>query len=254
MELYSSKLISGSSHAFFTRHHGIKKSDIIALQKSGLSEISVSTNKNLEYISNYFNVSTSDLIFLAQNHSNNCLTLDRNTIFKKWDFRPTIFDGDAMVSNVKGKVLCITTADCVPILLVDKKRNIAGAVHSGWRGAFHGIVENTVEAFKNLGSNKKDIVGVIGPAISKSVYEVQSDFISKFKNQSPNETQFFEFGENTTFDLPGFVASKLKNQGITNIGKLLECTFINEKKFFSHRRSTIRGGFETGRQISAIKV
>ena len=232
----------------------MQKTDTPILKKSGTGKISISTNKNLKYISNYFHVMLNDLVFLDQTHSNHCFTLDHSKIYKKHDFIPTILEADSVVSNIKGKVLCITTADCVPILLVDQKRNIAGAIHSGWKGALNRIVENTLQAFENLGSTKRDIVGVIGPAISKSVYEVQSDFVSKFRNQNPKHMQFFDFGENTTFDLPGFVASKLKKLGIKNIEDLSKCTFINNENFFSHRRSTAQGIFENGRQISAIKV
>ena len=254
MGFYSSKLISNNCHAFFTKHHGIQKADILSLKKSELNNISFSSNKNLEYISNYFGVKANDLIFLTQTHSNKCFTLDREKIYKKRDSIPTILNGDSVVSNIKGKVLCVITADCVPILLLDKKTNIAGAVHSGWKGALNRIVENTLDVFENLGSNRKDIVASIGPAISQSVYEVQSDFVSEFRKQNPSHTQFFKFGENTTFNLPGFVLSKLKNLGIENIEELSKCTFINKEKFFSYRRSTIQGNIENGRQISAIKV
>ena len=82
MVFYSSKLISDSCHAFFTKHHSIQKTDILSLKKSGVNKISFSTNKNLEYISNYFGVTASDLIFLAQTHSNKCFTLDRIKIHK----------------------------------------------------------------------------------------------------------------------------------------------------------------------------
>ena len=144
MGFYSSKLISGTCHAFFTKPHGIQKDDILTLKKSRFSKLSKKTNKTLDFISNYFGVTTSDLIFLAQTHSNKCFILEHAKINKIHDFIPTILRGDAVVSNIKGKVLCITTADCVPILLVDKKRNIAGAIHSGWRGALNGVMENTV--------------------------------------------------------------------------------------------------------------
>ena len=41
--------------------------------------------------------------------------------------------GDGMVTAEPGVMLGIFTADCVPILLVDSKRRIAGALHAGWR-------------------------------------------------------------------------------------------------------------------------
>ena len=85
-----------------------------------------------------------------------------------------------MVSQVKNVGIGILTADCAPILFYDPKKKIIGCAHAGWKGAFNGVIQNTVKKFNELNSNNKDIIAVIGPCISKKNYEVKQDLFNKF--------------------------------------------------------------------------
>ena len=73
-------------------------------------------------------------------------------------------DVDAVVTHLKGFCLCVSTADCVPILIYDKKKQVIAAVHAGWRGTVGRIVEKTLEVMRlHYGSEGKDMVACIGP-------------------------------------------------------------------------------------------
>ena len=249
-----SKIIQNSNHSFFGKESGITKNDIETVKREGLHKISTTSIESLKRVASYFQTTLDDLIFLNQSHSNNCITFDETESSIKKILSPLIFDGDAIVSNIAGKVLCITTADCAPILLWDKKEKISGAIHSGWRGALNDILETSLDSFENLGSNRQNIIAILGPTISGTVYEVTDEFLTLFKERDKNYSTFFKRDQILTFDLPNFLINKLKILGVRKIDCLEHCTFSNREKYFSHRRATVESKTEMKRQISAIRV
>lgn len=249
-----SQLIQNSKHSFFGRESGITKNDIETVKREGLHKISTTSTESLKRVADYFQTTLDDLVFLNQSHSNNCITFDETEPGIKKNLSPLIFDGDAIVSNITGKVLCITTADCAPILLWDKKEKISGAIHSGWRGALNNILETSLDSFENLGSNRQNIIAILGPTISRNVYEVTDEFLTLFKERDKNYSTFFKRDKVLTFDLPNFLINKLKILGVSKIDFLEHCTFSNSEKYFSHRRATVQGKTEMKRQISAIRA
>ncbi len=254
MEPLFSKLLPDQSHYFFAKNIGINKNDLTNIKINGLNHVSKSTNESLIRVANYFHTSVSNLIFLNQTHSSSCVIFDNNLNAGENKLSPLIFDGDAIVSNIADKVLCITTADCAPILFWDKKEKIVGAVHLGWRGALSDLLEATLVSFEKLGSKRENLIAVLGPTIGKNMYEVKDDFLFLFKGKDPNYSTFFKTDKIITFDLPGFLLSRLEKLGIRKFDFLEKCTFKNDKSFFSHRRATLERKIEMGRQISAIQV
>jgi polyphenol oxidase len=87
-----------------------------------------------------------------------------------WQDRP---NGDAIVSNARGLVLAVMVADCVPVLLADRRRGVAGAVHAGWRGTCAGIAREVVNVMvREFRCEPSDLVAAIGPSIGPDDYEV----------------------------------------------------------------------------------
>jgi YfiH family protein len=145
--------------------------------------------------------------------------------------------------------LVIKTADCVPVLLADTKKKIIGACHAGWKGALKGVVKNTVEAMRRLGSNTEDIAVAIGPAIQMHSYEVKSDFYDAFAQYDEPALAFF-CKHRKHFNLPGYVRSKLEREGVTNVCDCGINTFEDES-FYSWRRDKKIG---EKRNISFIEI
>jgi YfiH family protein len=81
-------------------------------------------------------------------------------------------EGDAIVVASTGRLVGVVTADCVPVLLLDRRRRVAAAVHAGWRGAAAGVVEAAVA---RLGGDAVDVEAAIGPAVDACCYEVGPD-------------------------------------------------------------------------------
>jgi len=151
----------------------------------------------------------------------------------------------------------VLAADCAPVLFADGEAGVIGAAHAGWRGALSGIIEATVEAMEKLGAKPERITAVIGPAISQKAYEVGSDYVERFLAEEPGSEAFFITDEGSGephFDLPGYVAERLARAGVGSIADLGLCTYCEETRLFSYRRSQHHGEEDYGRQISAIVV
>jgi len=95
------------------------------------------------------------------------------------DQRP---DGDALVSNVAGHALAVMVADCVPILIADRRVGAAAAVHAGWRGSCAGVARAAVLAMQQeFGCHPKDLLAAIGPSAGPADYEVGAALIDAFR-------------------------------------------------------------------------
>lgn len=92
--------------------------------------------------------------------------------------------GDGLVTDTPGLILAVQTADCLPIILVDKKRRAVGVFHAGWRGTVKRIVEKGVgEMRKHFGSDSRNLVAAIGPGVQGCCYEVGEEVRTKFEMQ-----------------------------------------------------------------------
>ncbi len=169
---------------------------------------------------------------------------------------------DAMVTNTRGVLLGISTADCVPVLFADMQAGVVGAAHSGWKGAITGVNEATLAAMEALGADRSRILCAIGPCIAQKSYEVDDAFFARFAKDDPaNERFFSESNVNSKakgdlrhhqFDIEGYVASQLAASGITRTECLGQDTYSQPDRFFSYRRTCHAGERDYGTQISLI--
>ncbi len=160
---------------------------------------------------------------------------------------------DALVTQRTDLALAIVTADCAPVLLADVRAGVVGAAHAGWRGAQGGVLENTLAAMEALGARRERIAAAIGPTIAQPSYEVDAGFRTHFNAADerffvPNRPGHWQF------DLPGYVAARLEQAGISQIDDLALDTFGDCARFYSYRRATQLGEPDDGRQISVIAV
>ena len=187
---------------------------------------------------------------MKQTHSNKFHYID-----KKYKVENKKLIGDALITNLKGIAIGVLTADCVPILIYDKDKNIISAIHAGWRGAFKGILNNVVEFLVKKGSNTKNLIAVIGPCISINDYEIQKDFQDKFiKKNNKNKVFFKKIKNKTYFSLNKYIYSELRKLGVRKIEIVKKNTFEQKYNFFSARRSIARKEVDYGRNISIIMI
>lgn len=167
------------------------------------------------------------------------------------DDRP---QADAMVTDRPGILLGVLAADCAPVLFADVDAGVVGAAHSGWRGAFGGVNEATIEAMEGVGAQRERIAAVVGPSVSQASYEVDNAFRDRFLDQDQGNEQFFVTGPAAKphFDLSGYILHRLDRAGIGRADALRQDTYSDPDRFYSYRRSTHRDEPSYGRQISMI--
>ena len=236
-------------HCFFSRKNGVSKGLYESLNCGiGSNDNKENVLKNLEIISGKINCNKNSLITLNQKHTNQVVYFKNETSIKNK------LTADAIVSEVKNVGIGILTADCAPVLFYDPKKKIIGCAHSGWKGAFNGIIKNIVKKFNELNSNSNDLIAVVGPCIGKKSYEVKEDFFNKFVSYENNNKIFFEKINNGKFlfDLRGFINKEISISGITNIENLEMDTFSQKEFFYSYRRSQHNKEKDYGRCISVI--
>jgi len=239
----------GIRHGFFTRQGGVSKGVYGSLNCGlGSRDDAENVRQNRALVAETLDVPPERLLTLYQIHSATAVIVD-----KPWN--GTVSEADALVTRTPGLAIGALTADCAPVLFCDSEARVIAAAHAGWRGALLGIVEATVASMERLGAKPERMVAVIGPTISQRAYEVGSDYVERFLAEEPASSPFFMTDDSCGephFDLAGYVAERLTRAGVGTVSDLGLCTYCDETRLFSYRRSQHHGEDDYGRQISAI--
>lgn len=241
--------LSGNvTHAFFTRAGGVSEGIYRGLNVGlGSSDDREKVLENRRRVSAWLHSSGDFLATPHQTHSTDVLQVDG-----PWQGeRP---QADAVVTDKPGVALGVLTADCGPVLFAEPQRGVVGAAHAGWKGATGGILENTVEAMVRLGARRERITATLGPTITQRNYEVGPEFVERLLAIDPANAVYLAPSRNeghACFDLPAYIVARLGNAGV-RARFTGHCTYADEERFFSYRRTTHRGEPDYGRQISAI--
>ena len=241
------KRFKNIKHGFFNSLGGVSSGVYKSLNCGmGSNDSKINVIKNLKIVSKKIGINKK-LILLNQLHSSKIFFIN------KFSSRKLL--GDGLITSTRGIPIGILTADCAPILFFDPRKNIVGAVHSGWKGAYKKIAKKMIHYFKKKGSRLSDICAVIGPCISQNNYEIKNDFKAKFLKQSVKNKKYFKINKNKIFfDLKGYIFRQIKNAGISNIEIIKKDTFNPKNNFFSARRSLKKKINDYGRNISIIMI
>ena len=247
---YSTKLkkIKQIKHCFFSRKNGFSKGIYKSLNCGrGSKDNKNKINKNLNYVAKKMGVKKNKLILMHQTHSNKVVEI------KKYNFKNKI-KADAIITKMNNIAIGVLTADCVPIIICDERNKIVGCIHAGWKGAFSGIINNTIKKIKKLNSNNK-IYASVGPCIGEKNYEVDIKFYKKFVSKSWKNKIYFKYKSKTKklFDLRRFATDKLLKLNV-KVDQIEKDTFAEKSNFFSYRRSQKFKQKDYGRCISAVRL
>ena len=248
---YSKNLMSevNLKHCFFSRKNGVSSGIYESLNCGiGSNDDISNVKKNLEIVSKVFDIESNKLALMNQSHSNKVLSVENVNNSKR-------FDCDALLTKNDAIALCVLTADCAPILIYEVQNKIVGCIHAGWKGAFSGIIENTILKLSEMGGDKNKLIVTVGPCISQNNYEVKKDFYSNFISQSKQNEKFFEDNGNESFrfNLRAYINKKFKDLGVQKIDNIAVDSFASKNEYFSHRRAKKLGEDDYGRCISAIR-
>jgi YfiH family protein len=221
-------------HAVTTKSHELPYAFSLALH-TGEDANSIISNRNR--LSKLLQ-SSEPLHYIAadQTHSDNIKLITKKET-KGWESLSDAVEAcDALITDVKGVMLTILTADCVPILLYDRKKEVVAAVHAGWKGTKAQIVSNTVHKMTEMyGCDPKEIIAGIAPSIGRCCYEVGEEVAEHFFDIPEG---FTPVGEKFMLDLPFINKQQLLDAGLQeeNIEMSRVCTACHVDRFFSYRK------------------
>jgi hypothetical protein len=237
-------------HGFFSRSGGVSDGAYNSLNCGyGSGDAAEKVSENRDRAMAMLELGGGRLVTAYQCHSTEVAVVE-----EPWQ-REDAPKVDAMVTRRPRLALGILSADCAPVLMADAKGRAVGAAHAGWRGALAGILEATIEAMIALGAEREAIVVGVGPLIGQRSYEVGPEFPAPFLAQSEDNGDFFYPARREghfMFDLKGYIGRRLGRAAVGRV-QILPCdTCAEEDRFFSYRRSRLRGESDYGRGLSAI--
>ena len=268
-------------HGFSTRQGGVSRAycfeDSPGELNLGYSNAdsydAVARNRAL-FIEAVSDDSATQLITVRQIHSNLVRAVDAADAGRE---RPWMADG--IITSEPGLLIGIQTADCIPVLVADKKRKVVAAFHAGWRGTVKRIVETGIARMRlEFGSRPQDLVAAIGPGVGPCCYAVGEEVQSQFDSQLVYSRELFHevysadavhnkypmlfltqrapghspIGPNLHLDLVEANGRQLLDAGLSprSIQIIGGCTSCQTELFFSHRASK---GY-AGRMMAAIGI
>lgn len=202
--------------------------------------------QNREALCQLLDVSDNRLVMPHQVHLTEIAVVDEDFLQRSDDERQTTLEGvDALMTNVEGVCIGVSTADCIPVLLFDKRQRAVCAIHAGWRGTVQRIVEKAVSKMTAVyGTRPADLVAQIGPGIHLDSFEVGDEVYQAFEKAGFDMNSISRKKEKWHIDLPECNRQQLLSAGIPgeNIAVSPICTFQQYDTYFSARRLGINSG------------
>ena len=186
------------------------------------------------------------LVVPHQTHGTTVRVVDQAFVGLPQEQKSELLEGvDALVSDLPEICLCISTADCIPVLCYDVKHQAIAAIHAGWRGTVARIVEKTLDRMNELyGTVGEDVRACIGPGISLEAFEVGNEVYEAFDTAGFDMTRIARWYDKWHIDLWEANRMQLLSRGVNakNVEMAGICTYQYSTDFFSARRLGIRSG------------
>lgn len=187
-------------------------------------------------------------VVVRQSHEANIREAKRADAGRGWSTLRTAFRRtDGLVTAVPGLPLAVTTADCLPVLLADRRGRAVAAVHAGWRGLTNGVIPAALQVLRRkYGIDPADLRVAIGPGIGPRAFIVKGEARRKLRRIDPSAAR-----SGSRFDLWKAAVRILKSEGVNSkqIFVLRQCTASQPHSFFSYRRDG-----KTGRMLGVIQL
>ena len=207
--------------------------------------------RNMQSLKNLLNV--SQVVMPHQVHGTEVFQLKHPA---PWEDMADDLEGvDALITDVKGVCIGVSTADCIPVLLYDEAHHAAAAIHAGWCGTVKRIAEETVRSMRDaFGTQPELLRAVIGPGISLASFEVGDEVYDQFRivgfpidriaRRYPILPPFggTEGGFKWHLDLPLCNRLQLEAVGVRQIEMSGICTYLQSDEYFSARKLGVNSG------------
>ena len=202
--------------------------------------------QNREALCCLLRIADDRLLMPHQVHLTEIVTIDDALLQQPASVRRQSLEGkDAIMTDLPGVCIGVSTADCIPVLLYDPVHHACCAVHAGWRGTVARIVEQSVQAMeKTYSTCPQDLLAQIGPGISLDSFEVGDEVYDAFSQAGFEMSSISRRVGKWHIDLPMCNQQQLIASGIpeSHISVSSVCTYQHDGRFFSARRLGINSG------------
>ena len=191
-------------------------------------------------------IAPNNLVLPHQTHETTVRLVASELLSMPQEVRQMVLEGvDALITNVPGVCIGVSTADCIPIILYDAEHRATAAIHAGWRGTVKRIAQNTIAQMRTaFGTNPQSLRAIIGPGISLHNFEVGNEVYEAFANAAFPMQEIALRQEKWHINLPLCNQMQLQEAGVKaeNIHATDICTYDRCNDFFSARRLGINSG------------
>jgi YfiH family protein len=243
--------LPGLVHGISTRTGGVSGGRCASLNTSySVGDDRANVDENLSRLAASVGAEREHLFWAYQVHGNAATVVDADTRVEPAGGRPPRCD--ILLTGSTARTLLLRYADCTPILLADPRRRAVAAVHAGWRGTAVRAASSAVKALREaFGSDARDLIAGIGPAIGPCCYAVGQEVFERFADQpwaaatTRGGAPSLDLWEANRRDLvdAGVPADQIESASI--------CTQCASDRFFSHRAN---GGQPAGRFAAVIRL
>lgn len=253
-----------------TRHGGVSEGNYASLNiNEYCGDSKANTDANRLLLANELGIDANHIIMPHQTHGVESRIIGEEFANLPDDVKKMLLDGvDAVMTNIPGMCIGVSTADCIPVLLYDEEHHAAAAIHAGWRGTQARIVHKAVQEMRMAyQTDPTKLKAVIGPGISLDNFEVGDEVYADFEQAAFDMSAIAEehikrnpnaddpakaFERKWHINLPLANIQMLTHNGVdeANIINTGICTFDNADNYFSARRL----GIESGRIYTGIII
>jgi hypothetical protein len=167
-------------------------------------------------------------------------------------------EADGVISDDPSAALAVRVADCAPILMADRRRGVAAAVHAGWRSTLQRIVADAVAGLgREFDTNPADLIVAIGPCLGACCGEMGEEVVAAFREAGHGEDRIDRWfsrvpGRRPHFDLWRANTDQLQDAGVPpeSIHVSGLCTRTHDSIFHSYRAR----GSDAGRMVGIIRA
>lgn len=216
----------GVKHFFSSRIGGVSTEEYSSFN------LGIFTNDKKENVEKNFNIictaleMSKDVVYLNQEHGTKVFLITKENMNSIKGQK-----GDALITKEKNIPIGVFTADCLPILLYDKKNEAIAAIHAGWRGVEGKILTKTIASMKKeFNTSPNDVICAVGPCIGECCFEVSKEVADKF-------SFVIERGNSLYVDLLKEIHNECMKADVLeeNIDIASICTVCNKETFYSYR-------------------
>lgn len=246
------------SHFITTRHGGVSEGNYASMNPGEYSGDDLkSIRMNRKILSDVIGISPEGIFAPFQIHEAEVGYLDTRFLSLTPEGQKDEMNGkDALITDVPGVCVAVSTADCVPVLVYAPDKKVVAAIHAGWRGTVKQIVAKTVGCMiARYGCDPSRMLAGIAPSISRESFEVGDEVAEAFQATGVDMTRIME--RNARTGKPHIDLWEANRIQLLEVGLLPEhieisgiCTYLHHDDFFSARRL----GIKSGRMLSGIMI